>query len=320
VKALVTGAGGFAGQWLCRELVRQGWTVTGSTIAGAPPEGILAPVDHALVRWRTDDLRSAAAVADAIDEAEPSAIFHLAGVAFVPAAGDDPHGAFEVNVGIAITLLDAVRRRRLAGTLDPVVVLVGSGEQYGRHDAASMPLPETAECRPRSFYAATKLAQETFGLAAYRADGVKVIATRSFNHSGRGQSPGFLLPALVARAATYRISPSGGISIGNTEVQRDFLHVEDVARAYRLLAEHGLPGEVYNVCSGQAVEVGALAREVLAAAGLTEVPLTIDPALQRPVDTPCLVGANDKLRADTGWTPSRTRADIIRDLLHAAQN
>jgi GDP-4-dehydro-6-deoxy-D-mannose reductase len=320
VRALVTGAGGFAGQWLCRELVRQGWTVTGSTIGGAPPEGILAPVDHALVRWRTDDLRVPAAVADAIDDAQPTAIFHLAGVAFVPAAGDDPHGAFDVNVGIAITLLDAVRRRRAVGGIDPVVLLVGSGEQYGRHDAGAMPLPETAECRPRSFYAATKLAQESFGLAAYRADGVKVIATRSFNHSGRGQSPGFLLPALVARAATYRVSPSGGIAIGNTDVVRDFLHVEDVARAYRLLAEHGLPGEVYNVCSGQAVEVGVLAREVLAAAGLADVPFSTDPTLQRQVDTPCLVGANDKLRADTGWTPSRTRADIISDLLHAAQN
>lgn len=315
-RALVTGAGGFAGQWLCRDLVRHGWAVTGSSLTGDPGAGVIAGEDHAGVIWRREDLRTAGVAEGAIDASRPDAIFHLAGVSFVPAAGDDPLLAFDVNTGLAVRLLHEVRARKLAGTLDPVVVLVGSAEQYGRHDAAAMPLGENVECRPRTFYAATKMAQETFGLEAFRADGVRVVCTRSFNHSGRGQAKAFLLPALVDRARAARDVPNATIAIGNTITVRDYLHVEDVARAYTLLAEHGLAGHVYNVCSGQGVSVGDLAAEVLQAAGVNAT-LVPDDSLRRTVDVPCLVGRNDNLREDTGWTPARSRSDIILDLLHA---
>ena len=318
-RALVTGAAGFAGQWLCRDLVRHGWQVTATSLTADPGPGVLSPEDHALVTWRREDLRDAGAVHAALDAARPDAVFHLAGVAFVPAAGDDPMLAFDVNVGTAVRLLRELRERRAAGALDPVVLLVGSGEQYGRHDAVAMPLGEEAECRPCTLYAATKMAQEVFGLEAFRSDGVRVICTRSFNHSGRGQHQTFLLPALVERALSCRAAAGvrPAIAIGNTDAVRDFLHVEDAVRAYALLAECGLPGEVYNVCSGQGVTVGDVAREVLRAAGV-DAPLAGDDALRRPVDVPMLVGRNDKLRADTGWAALRTRADIISDLLHAA--
>ena len=323
-RALVTGAAGFAGQWLCRDLVRHGWGVTGSSLTGEPGSGILSPEDYALVTWRRDDLRDVGAMHAALDAARPDAVFHLAGVAFVPAAGDDPMLAFDVNVGCAVRLLREVRERRAAGTLDPVLLLVGSGEQYGRHDVVAMPLGEEAECRPCTLYAATKMAQEVFALEAFRSDGVRVICTRSFNHSGRGQQASFLLPALVERVLAVRDASRGAraaarpsVSIGNTGTVRDFLHVEDVARAYVLLAEQGLTGEVYNVCSGQGVTVGEVAQEVLRAAGV-DAALAGDDALRRPVDVPVLVGSNDKLSADTGWMPRRTRVDIVSDLIHAA--
>jgi GDP-4-dehydro-6-deoxy-D-mannose reductase len=317
VKALVTGAGGFVGQWLCRELVRRGWAVTGTSLAGDPGPGILCPEDHALVTWRSEDLRHEGTVAAGLDASEPDAIFHLAGVSFVPAALDDPTAALDANVGAAVRLLGEVRRRRAAGTIDPVVVVVGSAEQYGRHSADAMPLAETSECRPRTFYAATKMAQEVFALEAFRADGVHVVCTRSFNHSGRGQADHFLLPALVRRAVAAKSAGEARIAIGNADTTRDFLHVEDVARAYRLLAETAHDGEIYNVCSGEGATVGQVAGEVLQALGL-DASLEADAALQRAVDVPVLVGSNDKLRTDTGWAPSRTRADIISDLIHAA--
>ncbi|MFI5245852.1 MAG: GDP-mannose 4,6-dehydratase, partial [Gemmatimonadales bacterium] len=178
-------------------------------------------------------------------------------------------------------------------------------------------LGERAECRPRTFYAATKMAQEEFGLEAFRSDGVRVVCTRSFNHSGRGQAKSFLLPALVERVLAARGVPGTKIAVGNTATIRDFLHVEDAVCAYALLAERGVPGRVYNVCSGEGVSVAELAADVLAAARV-DAALAPDDALRRSVDVPCLVGRNDRLRADTGWAPERSRADIITDLLHAA--
>lgn len=315
-RALVTGAGGFVGQWLCRALVREGWEVTGSSLVGAPAIGILSPEDHALVRWRRDDLLDASTVGAAVEAAAPDAIFHLAGMAFVPAAGRDPLLALDTNVGIAVRLLDAVEFRRAAGAIDPVVLMVGSGEQYGRHDAAALPLPEEAECRPVTPYAASKLAQEVFALAAFRRTGVRVVCTRSFNHSGRGQSADFVVPALVRRVAAAQREGRREVPIGNTAVSRDFLHVEDVVRAYVALVADGLPGEVYNVASGHATTIGDLAAQVAATLG-ADVTFVADPALSRPVDLPHLAGRVTRIRDDAGWTPRLGVAEMIRDVVAA---
>ncbi len=315
-RALVTGAGGFAGQWLCRELVRHGWSVVGSSLVGAPAHGVLSAEDHALVRWRRDDLLHADAVRDAVDDARPDAVFHLAGVAFLPAAGRDPALALDTNVGIAVRLLDVLEERKAAGALDPVVLIVGSGEQYGKHDRSALPLPEEAECRPMTPYAASKMAQENFALAAFRRAGVRVVCTRSFNHSGRGQSADFVIPGLVRRVLAARRTSNASTPIGNTSVSRDFLHVEDVVRAYVALVEDGLPGEVYNVSSGAAVTIADVARQVAEALG-ANVEFVPDGGLQRTVDVPHLAGRNNRIRDDTGWFPRLGLAEIIRDVIAA---
>ncbi len=282
----------------------------------APTAGILDASELMRMHWRSIDLRPGVdrrSFSGLLDRERPDVIFHLAAITFVPAAGDDPLRALDTNVSAAVRLVEAIRTHRSVGTLDPVLLVIGSAEQYGRHDAGAL-LDEESDQRPRTFYAATKCAQEAFALAAARAEGLKVIATRSFNHSGAGQAPEFLLPSLVRRA---REAAAGAkVPIGNVEPVRDFLHVRDVVDAYISLVERGRPGEAYNVCSGEGVTVGDLATEVLARAGVAGA-LESDPALRRTVDVPWLVGDNTKLRTDTGWMPARSRADIIDDLLHA---
>lgn len=320
MRALVTGAGGFVGQYLCRQLLRDGWQVAGVSIGTLPSTTLLTQSELAAIHWRGIDLRVGVderrSVGALLEAQPPDVIFHLAAISYQPAAGADQAAAAATNVGGLVTLLDGLRAPRAAGVIDPVVLVIGSGEQYGRHPAGELPLAESAECRPQTFYAGTKLAQESIALAVYRADGVRCIATRSFNHSGPGQAQGFLLPSLVARARAAK-RDGGEVSIGNTEVVRDFLHVEDVVSAYISLVSRGSPGEVYNVCSGEGVRVADLAAEVLAAAGVS-APLRVDPALQRAVDVPALVGDPAKLRLATGWTQRRSRSDIITDLLDAA--
>jgi GDP-4-dehydro-6-deoxy-D-mannose reductase len=315
-RALVTGGGGFAAQWLERALLERGWDVVAAGVDAAARAPVLRKAEWRSIEWITADVRRAADVGQALDAARPDAVFHLAGISFVPAAADDPAETYEVNVLGAVRLLTAVGQRRTVGTLDPVVVVVGSGEQYGRHDLSELPLSEAADQRPLSIYAASKAAQEVAALQAARAEGLRVIATRSFNHSGPGQAAHFLLPALVARALEARVDGRKAIAIGNREPIRDYLHVEDVASAYIALAERGASGEVYNVCSGEGATVGELAAAVLQRVGV-RADITTDPSLVRPVDLPALVGSPDKLRRATGWSPGRTRADIIDDLIHA---
>lgn len=317
-RALVTGATGFVGQWVVEAMVQRGWAVTGAGPDAAFDAPRLPADVRAAVQWVPCDVRKPEDLARAVDASRPDAIVHLAGIAYLPAAGKDPAHAAEVNTISTVRLLGILRERRAAGTLDPRLLVIGSGEEYGRHDAAELPLPETAELRPFSPYAATKVAQEVFALQAHREAGLHVVCTRSFNHSGPGQSPNLLLPALVTRTLALRGQASPVLLTGNQHTERDFSHVADVAAAYITLLERGAAGEVYNVSSGVGHQVGALARRVLARVGV-EAEVRVDPALARPSDVPSLVGSNARLRA-LGWAPARDVDAIIDDLIHAASH
>jgi GDP-4-dehydro-6-deoxy-D-mannose reductase len=323
LRALVTGAAGFVGQWLCGALLRGGWEVCGARLDSdaaalrpGPAAGGLSAEEAGAVRWLSCDVTRHGDIARALDASAPDAIFHLAGVAYLPAARSDPALALAVNTVSAATLLAQLRRRKHAGTLDPLVIMVGSGEQYGAHPAGEQPLPESAAQRPASVYAASKAAQEVIALQAFRADGIRVVATRPFNHSGAGQSPNFVIPALVHRALALRGSRGATLQVGNTTPVRDFLHVADVVRAYILLAERGEAGEVYNIASGNGVEIGELATRILAIAG-ADATLESDPSLVRPVDVPILVGDPSRLRSHTGWSAEHSLDTIIEDVIRA---
>ena len=315
-RALVTGGNGFVAQWAIRAMLERGWTVVAAGIGAEPATPVLTDAERSTVHWRTMDVTQQAEIASAMDAAFPHVVLHLAAVSHVPDALRNPGWAYEVNAVGTVRLLAEVRRLRESGAADPTVLVVGSAEQYGRHELNEMPLHEDVEQRPLTLYAASKVAQEVAALQAFRSEGVRVVCTRSFNHSGAGHDARFLLPSLVRRALELG-REGGALAIGNGDTVRDFLHVQDVVDAYLALLEQGAAGEAYNVCSGEGVSVRALAQAVLRRVGAT-AEVIVDPALARPVDVPVLVGANAKLRRATGWTPRHTRDDIIDDLIHAA--
>ena len=315
-RALVTGGNGFVAQWAVRAMLERGWTVTAAGIGDAPASPVLDEDECRRVTWRSMDVTRQDEVAAVVDESRADLVLHLAAVSHVPDALRNPGRAYEVNAVGTVRLLAELRRHRQAGTGDPAVLVIGSAEQYGRHEIDEMPLHEDAEQRPLTLYAASKVAQEVAALQAFRSDGVRVVCTRSFNHSGVGHDARFLLPSLVARALRLR-DERGSLAIGNGDTVRDFLHVRDVVDAYLALLERGAAGDAYNVCSGEGISVRELAKAVLRRVGVT-ADVTTDPAFSRPVDVPVLVGSSAKLRRATGWAPTRTRDDIIDDLIHAA--
>lgn len=309
-RVLVTGAGGFVGGWLTRALRAEGMQVT--ALATEIP-----PAADTALDWRIGDLRDGGYIAGVVKESAPDWVVHLAAISHLPTAAADPGMAWDVNVTSTARLLDALVRARDDGRSDPTVLVVGSAEQYGRHESGHA-IVETTPQEPRTVYAATKAAQETLALQVWRASGLRTVMARSFNHSGRGQEPRFLLPAIVTRALGLRDAPAGTpLVLGNTTPVRDYLHVSDVVAAYISLCRQGTPGEAYNVCSGQGWSVAQVAERVLARVGVV-APLQQDPALVRPVDVPSLVGDAQKLQRATGWRATQSIDDIIDDLIHAA--
>jgi GDP-4-dehydro-6-deoxy-D-mannose reductase len=127
------------------------------------------------------------------------------------------------------------------------------------------------------------------------------------------------VPGLAARIAAAEVTGAEEIRVGNLDPVRDVSDVRDIVRAYRLLADRGAAGEVYNVCSGTGVAVRDIADRLVGSAR-TPLRLTIDPELVRPVEVPRLVGDASRLRAATGWSPEISLADTLAAVLDDARD
>jgi GDP-4-dehydro-6-deoxy-D-mannose reductase len=297
MKVLVTGAGGFVGQWLTSELEGAGHEVFG------PPERELDVTDREAVHRTLDRLR-------------PDAIAHLAAVAYAPDAAGDPARAFRVTVAGTLAIGEALR----ATGLRPVMLVTGSSEVYGAPHPDALPLTEAAALAPRTPYAISKVAQEAVALRYAATLELPVVVTRSFNHTGPRQRPVFVVPALASRVAdaASRSSGSAQVRVGNLDVRRDFTDVRDVVRAYRLvlegLAAGSIPsgGTVLNLASGRSVTIRSILERFVRLAGVP-LEVIVDPALVRDGDPPDIRGDASALGVLTGWRPERDLDSTLAD-------
>ena len=108
------------------------------------------------------------------------------------------------------------------------MLVPSSGEVYGRPEPDELPFRETAPLRPRGTYALTKAAQEAIIRVAGARHGLPVVVARAFNHTGPGQRPSFVVPAIAARVRAVAAGEAATVPIGNLDVARDFLDVRDV--------------------------------------------------------------------------------------------
>jgi GDP-4-dehydro-6-deoxy-D-mannose reductase len=302
--ALITGASGFVGRHLIRELLAQtDWRIVGTsrraafTVAEVP---ILAC-----------DLRNRSLVERFVQRYPPTFVFHLAAESYVPKSIAAPADTVVNNIEAQINLFESI----LAIGLRPVVVLAGSSEQYGFADERELPIDENQPFRPGNPYAVSKIAQDMLGYQYFRSHGLPVVRMRAFNHIGPGQSDRFALSSFarqIAEAEAGVIEPT--ILTGDLVAERDFLDVRDVVRAYRLAALHGQPGEAYNLASGRPESIGRLLDLLVA---MSDVPVSVrqDPARLRPSDVPRIFGSAAKFTAISGWKPEIPLEHSLGDLL-----
>ncbi len=312
MKLLVTGANGFAGGWLIRRLLADGHEVTGA-VGGTEFAPVLDQAERARVAWVPLDLTDPGLVAE-VAAIPADAVVHLAAVSSVRESLAAPDRAWQVNALGTARLLHALGERRRADDADPVVLVVSSGEVYGRGDPR--PRREDDPVRPVSPYAASKAAAELAALETGRRSGLRVVVARAFPHTGPGQSAGFVVPSFAHRMRLARRRGAPAIKTGNLEPVRDLLDVRDVAEAYLGLLTAGTPGEIYNVASGTGVALEDLFDRMTALLGVRLLPER-DQALARAVEIPHLVGDPGRLRAATGWRPRRSLDETLRDVLDA---
>ncbi|MBV8689997.1 MAG: GDP-mannose 4,6-dehydratase, partial [Candidatus Eremiobacteraeota bacterium] len=258
----------------------------------------------------TLDLNDSHSIGSALETARPEFVFHLAAQTFLPEAAHRPIETYETNIlGTARLLAALAPTTRLFFTSSAQVY--GSASQDGRALTEAMPL------NPVEPYAASKAAAEHICMAAQHSYGQECVIARAFNHIGPGQDARFAISSFalqLARIAQGAQPPR--IDVGNLDVERDFLDVRDVVRAYALLAQRGVPGEAYNVCGGVPRKIKELLRMLIVRAGVA-VEVRADPKRVRSADIACFYGDNAKLRA-LGWTPQVPLEQSVRDIYDAA--
>ncbi len=298
MRVLVTGAGGFAGPHVRAALGDAGHDVVA---LGGPHD--LPPSLEVL---------DATAVRAAVAAAMPDAIVHLAGQAFVPPSIAEPLPTLAINATGTAHVLEAARANTTA-TRPIRTLVVSSAEVYGRQRPERMPLDESVPLRPDNPYAASKAAAETYAATWSRVYGLDVVIARPFNHIGPGQDARFVVPSFARQLAEIAAGAPRVMAVGNLAAQRDFLDVRDVAGAYVALLANGRSGEVYNICSGHAVAIQEVLRQLITIARVA-VEIRDDPQRLRPADVPLLSGDASKLRAETAWEPAFTLAASLRDI------
>lgn len=276
--ALVTGANGFLGKHLCRELVVRGDEViplirnqTGQTITGLPLSSNSTAVE----------------ISAALDKMGVDFIYHLAG----KSDASDLEALYQANVIYAHRILVGASLTRVK----PKVVLIGSAAEYGKPVSPDMTARETDVCSPLSPYGISKLAQTLNGMAA-SGSGLHVTVARLFNPIGPGAPASTALGSFVRQISAMK-DGGGVLRTGSLHSVRDFV---DVSEAARVIAElprlPGTQGQVFNICSGAGLKLEDIVAQLIASSGLN-VEHQLQGHLRGTSDLDVVIGSNEKLAA-----------------------
>jgi nucleoside-diphosphate-sugar epimerase len=281
MKILLTGAAGFTGLFF---------------------QSAAEAAGHQVVALQAD-LTDKAAVADEVLQAAPDTVVHLAAISFVGHADDTAF--YGVNVVGAMNLLAGLAELQKKPSK---ILLASSPNVYGNCDAS--PIKEDQPAAPVNHYAMSKLAMEH--MAWTYLGRLPILITRPFNYTGPGQALNFLIPKLVNHFAQR----APAIELGNLHVEREFNDVRMVCVAYLALLIYGVPGEVYNVCSGQPHTLQQVIRCLEGITGHT-MAVDVNPAFVRANEVHRLCGSPAKLHAAVGPLGHWVLEDTLRWMLES---
>lgn len=308
MKVLITGIAGFTGSHLADFILENGEQVFGIERKDANLQNIEKIIKK--IHVVACDILDESVLHSAITKIKPDKIFHLA-ARTTAVSGKDRELMFATNVYGTANLLEAVR----AAKINPLIHIAGSSAQYGIVDNNDNPINEDCSFRPVNFYGVSKVAQEMISHQYWRNHRLRIVVTRAFNLIGPRGKDDFVCSAFAKQIVMIEKNKQEPIIyVGNLDSQRDFTDVRDVVKGYWLALEKGIPGEVYNICSGRTYSMKTVLN-ILLDMSKKSIEIKQDPKRMRPSDVPLQTGNYIKFRAQTGWEPQISFKTSLKDLL-----
>lgn len=249
-RILVTGGAGFIGSAVVRHIIEQtaDAVVVVDKLTYAGNLASLAPVANSeRFAFEQVDICDSAALTRVFDEYQPDAVMHLAAESHVDRSIDGPAAFIETNIVGTYTLLEAARSywNTLADDEKSAFRFhhISTDEVYGDLHSAEDFFTETTPYAPSSPYSASKASSDHLVRAWLRTYGLPTLITNCSNNYGPYHFPEKLIPLMILNALAGKPLPV----YGNGQQIRDWLYVDDHARALYRVATEGAVGETYNI-------------------------------------------------------------------------
>jgi GDP-4-dehydro-6-deoxy-D-mannose reductase len=303
-KCLITGCEGFIGSHMADYLIKKGMGVYASVYADTKNIAHLRDV----ISIVNCDIRDKDRLAKIMTDIKPDFVFHFAAQSLVIPSWQDTKETLDIDILGTFYVLDAIRK----ANIDPTVVVACSSAEYGLNYPHEIPVKETKEFRPSSPYGIGKIGTDMFAYLYWQAYKMRVLRIRPFNITG----PRKILDVCSDFARGIVAIENGQaeiLDVGNLETIRDVTDFRDGIRAIWLIAEKGIPGEVYNICCNQGYKIKDILDE-LSALSNKQIKVRQIPEKMRLLDDSVQIGDNSKLRS-LGWHPEVTLKRTLADIL-----
>lgn len=296
---LIFGCSGFVGGYLAEELAANGYSVFGTDIAD-----INESIRNYIEDYFVVNILDYEKVLDLIKDCAPEYIINLAAISSVGASWRIPQLTIDVNVNGTLNILEAVR----SCGIDSKILLIGSSEEYSVSESR---ITENYPINANNPYGISKVTQEHFAELYRNEYGMRIISTRTFNHTGVGQLDSFAIPSFVKQVAEIHNSGNPGvISVGNLGVKRDLGDVRDMVSAYRMILESNTQQTVFNVGSGICYSLEDILNYIISRSDQC-IEVRVDSKKLRLIDNPIIWCDNTLIRDKVGWKPQYTVFDAI---------
>lgn len=322
MKILITGGAGFIGSAVIRHIIlstnNQVLNIDKLTYAGNL-ESLKEIDQHSNYQFKQIDICDTEQIAKAIEAFQPDAIMHLAAESHVDRSIDGPAAFIQTNIVGTYTLLEVARKYWMSLNVEAQQNFrfhhISTDEVYGDLESTTDLFTETTSYAPSSPYSASKASSDHLVRAWHRTYGLPVIVTNCSNNYGPYHFPEKLIPLMILNALDAKPLPV----YGNGQQIRDWLYVEDHARALYKVVTEGVVGETYNIGGHnekQNIEVVKTICKILdelkpQANGQTYESL-ITFVKDRPGhDLRYAIDAT-KIQNELGWTPTETFETGIR--------